>query len=171
VAATHIPDSPCFQRATHCNSTSVSQSLIVLARGRSAVQAQVVRRESALATDTSLWWRRGDSNPRPPGCKPGALPTELRPRRIQRCLAQTSTSEQKHSRPGALSAQKVVGLTGLEPVTSRLSGGCSNQLSYRPSSARNALAASGETVGVAQRHRSPALAWRARSTGPVRASR
>jgi hypothetical protein len=26
----------------------------------------------------------------------------------------------------------VVGLTGFEPVTSRLSGGCSNQLSYRP---------------------------------------
>ena len=26
------------------------------------------------------WWRRPDSNRRPPGCKPGALPTELRPR-------------------------------------------------------------------------------------------
>ena len=25
------------------------------------------------------WWRRTDSNRRPPGCKPGALPTELRP--------------------------------------------------------------------------------------------
>ena len=25
------------------------------------------------------WWSRWDSNPRPPGCKPGALPTELRP--------------------------------------------------------------------------------------------
>src|SRR6185437_5655845 len=24
-------------------------------------------------------WRRADSNRRPPGCKPGALPTELRP--------------------------------------------------------------------------------------------
>ena len=25
-------------------------------------------------------WRRWDSNPRPPACKAGALPTELRPR-------------------------------------------------------------------------------------------
>ena len=30
------------------------------------------------------------------------------------------------------SSAGVVGLTGFEPVTSRLSGGCSNQLSYRP---------------------------------------
>ena len=28
--------------------------------------------------------------------------------------------------------QKMVGLTGLEPVTLRLSSACSNQLSYRP---------------------------------------
>ena len=29
---------------------------------------------------TRSHWSRWDSNPRPPGCKPGALPTELRPR-------------------------------------------------------------------------------------------
>jgi hypothetical protein len=29
-------------------------------------------------------------------------------------------------------AQALVGLTGLEPVTLRLSSACSNQLSYRP---------------------------------------
>jgi len=23
----------------------------------------------------SLWWTLGDLNPRPPGCKPGALPS------------------------------------------------------------------------------------------------
>ena len=56
-------------------------------------------------------WRRRDSNPRPPGCKPGALPAELRPR---------------------VRAPPMVGLTGLEPETSRLSGGRSNQLSYSP---------------------------------------
>ena len=31
------------------------------------------------ATALTRWWRRPDSNRRPPGCKPGALPTELRP--------------------------------------------------------------------------------------------
>ncbi len=29
-------------------------------------------------------------------------------------------------------SQEVVGLTGFEPVTPRLSSACSNQLSYRP---------------------------------------
>jgi hypothetical protein len=33
---------------------------------------------------------------------------------------------------GNLSAAKMVGLTGFEPVTLRLSSACSNQLSYRP---------------------------------------
>src|SRR5262245_35232601 len=28
----------------------------------------------------ALWWRRRDSNPRPPRCERGALPTELLPR-------------------------------------------------------------------------------------------
>ena len=34
----------------------------------------------------------------------------------------------------SFSLGKVVGLTGLEPVTLRLSSACSNQLSYRPGS-------------------------------------
>ena len=44
------------------------------ARGRLAVAGFVLRQASNEA-----WWSRWDSNPRPPGCKPGALPTELRP--------------------------------------------------------------------------------------------
>jgi hypothetical protein len=56
------------------------------------------------------WWSRGDSNPRHPPCKGGALPAELRPRRLSR-----------HPR--------VVGHPGFEPGTSVLSGLRSNQLS------------------------------------------
>ena len=35
-------------------------------------------------------------------------------------------------RDGGPAFRKLVGLTGLEPVTLRLSSACSNQLSYRP---------------------------------------
>jgi len=42
---------------------------------------------------------------------------------------------------------KVVGLSGLEPLTSRLSGGRSNQLSYRPEAGRLA----NDQVGVPRR--------------------
>src|SRR4051812_4007211 len=58
------------------------------------------------------WWSRTGSNRRPPACKAGALPAELRPLII--------------------SVEKMVGLGGLEPPTSRLSSARSNQLSYKP---------------------------------------
>ena len=57
-------------------------------------------------------WRRRDSNSRPPACKAGALPTELRPHDVLLFF--------------------LMGLNGLEPSTSRLSGVRSNQLSYKP---------------------------------------
>ncbi len=37
----------------------------------------------------------------------------------------------------------MVGLSGLEPETSRLSGGCSNQLSYKPMSSESGVPTSG----------------------------
>jgi hypothetical protein len=59
------------------------------------------------------WWSRTGSNRRPPACKAGALPAELRP---------------------LMPPQRgMVGLGGLEPPTSRLSSARSNQLSYKPS--------------------------------------
>ena len=54
------------------------------------------------------WWSQAGSNRRPPACKAGALPAELWPLRV------------------------LVGLGGVEPPTSPLSGVRSNQLSYRP---------------------------------------
>ena len=64
----------------------------------------------------SGWWRWGESNSWPPACKAGALPAELRPHTSCCCLLKYF----------------LVGLSGLEPLTSRLSGVRSNQLSYRP---------------------------------------
>ena len=63
-------------------------------------------------------WRQRDLNPRPPACKAGALPAELYPHWVLTSVF--------HSLIRAL------GLGGLEPPTSRLSGARSNQLSYKP---------------------------------------
>ena len=57
------------------------------------------------------WWSLSGSNRRPPACKASALPAELRPQETW----------------------KMVGLGGLEPPASPLSGVRSNHLSYRPS--------------------------------------
>ena len=61
----------------------------------------------------SNWWSQSGSNRRPPACKAGALPAELWPRFAGRIPI-------------------VVGLGGLEPPASPLSGVRSNHLSYRP---------------------------------------
>ena len=68
------------------------------------------------------WWSQTGSNRRPQACKASALPTELWPRPS-----------------GLWSSLKLVGLSGLEPLTSRLSGVCSNHLSYRPSEKQTAF--------------------------------
>ena len=65
-------------------------------------------------TPGSSRWSRGDSNPGPPPCKGGALPTKLRP-----------------PKPSQL-AYPLVGAPGLEPGTSALSGPRSDHLSYAP---------------------------------------
>lgn len=77
-------------------------------------------------------WRRPDSNRRPPGCKPGALPAELRPPgAVVRLPSQDRTNADVAS-DCEQRRDEVVGLSGFEPLTSRLSGGRSNQLSYKP---------------------------------------
>ena len=94
------------------------------------------------------WWSRWDLNPRPPGCKPGALPTELRPPRLN-CGLRIANCGLKNKgrrprRPFAVqsairnsqSAIKLVGPSGVEPPTSPLSGARSSQLSYGPSELR-----------------------------------
>jgi hypothetical protein len=64
-----------------------------------------------MTSPSKTWWSRTGSNRRPPACKAGALPAELRPPKLD---------------------NGVVGLGGLEPPTSRLSSARSNQLSYKP---------------------------------------
>ena len=95
------------------------------------------------------WWSRTGSNRRPPACKAGALPTELRPPPSALGAARTRLCRVGPRRLGAFgifqpqslplegfvrcaNRLKMVGRGGLEPPTSRLSSARSNQLSYQP---------------------------------------
>ena len=78
-----------------------------------------------------FWWRWTGSNRWPPACKAGALPAELHPRVNLRF---TMDRWQLKFQPSAFqpvsilnSQSKLVGLDGVEPSTSRLSGVRSNQ--------------------------------------------
>ena len=72
------------------------------------------------------WWSQSGSNRRHLACKASALPAELWPRRN---LTDPSLLFDFQDIP------IVVGLEGLEPSTSPLSGVRSNHLSYRPNDA------------------------------------
>ena len=85
------------------------------AKLREAFETQILHETFNLWSIYLLVEMSGIEPLTPPACKAGALPTELHPPRI---------SPEAHA--------KMVGLTGVEPVTSPLSGARSNQLSYRP---------------------------------------
>src|SRR3954452_12530074 len=58
-------------------------------------------------------WRRPGSNRQPPGCKPGALPIELRPRGLARGPGSFSVLVRASSRPGEIiSGRRVVAYRG-----------------------------------------------------------
>ena len=80
---------------------------------------------AASASTPEIWWSRTGSNRRPPACKAGALPTELRP--LIAPLRRDTTN-----RNADCGLKAMVGLGRFELPTSRLSGVRSNRLSYRP---------------------------------------
>lgn len=78
---------------------------------------------------TSSWWSQTGSNRRPHACKARALPTELWPPFEEEPLKLRACHRPVRPR---YHTRSVVGPGRLELPTSRLSGVCSNQLSYRP---------------------------------------
>ena len=94
-------------------------------------------------------WSWPGSNRRPPPCKGGALPVELQPQCTTegrgaapmhdggpRCSPdarrRAAAQPQNARRMAAQPPREMVGLSGFEPLTSRLSAVRSSQLSYRP---------------------------------------
>ena len=98
---------------------------------RSQIRNPVPKLVSATQADSSIWWSRSESNRRPPACKAGALPTELRPR-LRRQRAEHRGQSRTHVLSSVFCPLTLVGLGRLELPTSRLSGVRSNHLSYRP---------------------------------------
>ena len=78
----------------------------------------------SLRSLSRCWWSQTGSNRRPHACKARALPTELWP--LPRSRARLGAC------PTCSPEGSMVGPGRLELPTSRLSGVCSNQLSYRP---------------------------------------
>ena len=141
-ARTHTPAAPCAVGG------------VAPTVGDGAKPARGARRLRRRSRKTEQWWSVSGSNRRPPACKAGALPAELTPLavvlpacggrtlRAAPCAVGVSlhpsgtgptgqgparSVRRRSRRPGIM-----VGRDGLEPSTSRLSGVCSNHLSYRP---------------------------------------
>ena len=83
--------------------------------GRKALLSSWISRTAAICPRRE-WWSLSGSNRRPPACKAGALPAELKPR----------------SRSPFQALEQMVGPGRFELPTSPLSGVRSNQLSYGP---------------------------------------
>ncbi len=99
---------------------------------------------SFISCSLIIKWRIRDSNSWPPACKAGALPTELIPHihlfdqmentrfeLVTSCL-QGRRSPNWANPPYSFIWHLPMGLSGLEPPTSLLSGVRSNRLSYKP---------------------------------------
>ena len=88
----------------HTASQALLQSMYICSHKKNRTSTNKVR-------NMLSWWSVSGSNRWPPACKAGALPAELTPH---------------------VYINSMVGLNGLEPTTSPLSGVRSNHLSYRP---------------------------------------
>ncbi len=95
------------------------------------------------------WWRRQDSNLRPSACKADALPLSYAPGKPQNAGSASNLGSLQHGvkritrwwtmlqhrwakvQLRSTNAFALVDLSGFEPLTLRLSGVRSNQLSYR----------------------------------------
>ena len=90
--------------------------------------------QAELRPDDFVWHTRRESNPRPPGSKPGTLSSELRVHELVGCEGLEPSKVRLRAGCCAATAcnPKLVGVTGFEPATSRSRSVRSTRLSYTP---------------------------------------
>ena len=146
-----IPDLPVNEQTNPRSFAASGSAVSIKQRNRHTRRPRAAKLQQ-ISTARPRKWRRSGSNRRPPACKAGALPAELRPHTSRTNLSQVSIAAtrlpwQCHG-PLAKPATglppppgdfpqlprhlKEMGQGGLEPPTPRLSSVCSNQLSYWP---------------------------------------
>jgi hypothetical protein len=140
------PHWPKAAKSVSCSLSSRCQVFSHHARGHRPQANKMTKRISRFTTRSAGparglptgKWSLPESNRRPPACKAGALPAELRPRKAvptppEGGRPMDGCEPQRRARRMARSpGREVVGRGGLEPPTLRLSGVRSNHLSYRP---------------------------------------
>jgi hypothetical protein len=141
------PDSSVKEHAARCSARAEPQAALVSetppprhARQQAPAPRPRGTRKHGRRADAApnSEWRRSGSNRRPPACKAGALPAELRPRTPASRPSRSRTPNRQHRRAACASRQPPgrhgpsMGQGGFEPPTPRLSSVCSNQLSYWP---------------------------------------
>ena len=111
-----------FNSQCHCPARSSTRPENLFAYDRLPLGQRACRAVARKAGEG--WWSQTGSNRRPHACKARALPTELWP--LPRSRARLGAC------PTCSPEGSMVGPGRLELPTSRLSGVCSNHLSYRP---------------------------------------
>ena len=113
------PSGPVF--SSHCHQNRRPDPMVTAAK---SCLSSWIGIPHASATLKEEWWSLSGSNRRPPACKAGALPAELKP-----LFGARSPAPQGNHRSCCLN---MVGPGRFELPTSPLSGVRSNQLSYGP---------------------------------------
>ncbi len=127
--ATTFPNSPRFQRTGHTHPKASATANRIPYTCVTLDRAARVRAE--LLTSCMAESGRYQLEPSPGGGEGTRTHDPLLAKQVLYQLSYAPLGSPARLRVSSSSAG-VVGLTGFEPVTSRLSGGCSNQLSYRP---------------------------------------
>ena len=107
---------------------------------------------ASLSYTQGVWWRIADSNRAPSGCKPDVLSTELIPLNLAGTAGLEPASSRLTGGRSALNYMPVVDRDGVAPPQRRASADRSTKLSYRSRNGAGANARSGVCKHCCLRH-------------------